>query len=583
MFVLADRYRHLAGVRLEQDLGLGGVAFTRERTQWWLRMPRPPVDRMEYLFEVEDANGHRSTITDPANPLRAPGAFGDKSVLEFPDYRAPAWLDAAGVPGVDERPRRRRSAARQRAHRRAVGTRRSGRRRARSAAGRARRARVRRARRLHRLPRGHDRRRARCRRSARRCSRPGERNDWYSANPAYAQHARVATCCPRCPRQRARIGVGVSLGALAMLHAHRTQPPGASTACSCSRAASSPRTWTRRSPGSAGSRAVTEFVDVGARSDDADAAPGARRCSPAASPRRTSPTTSGWPLRCAGSATRRPMHTVRDAHNYTAWRDALHPHLTGLINDGGGRPCGVNRSSSDQGTLIAYGHYGRPVLVFPSEQGRAWDFENNGMVDAVADLIDAGRVKLYCVDSADAWTLVGPLGARSRSAPGDTPTTRRGSAAGSSPWISDDCGGQLEIVTLGCSLGAYHAVELRAQARATSSRSRCACRATTTRRRGTRGASRATRPTSTTRWPTSPNLSGDHLDWLRERRQPAAGRRPGRVGGVARPVRCRAPAPSPTLLAAQGHPSRARRVGLRRPARLAVLARQLAHHLPRFC
>jgi enterochelin esterase family protein len=23
---------------------------------------------------------------------------------------------------------------------------------------------------------------------------------------------------------------------------------------------------------------------------------------------------------------------VRDAHNYTAWRDALHPHLTGLVN-----------------------------------------------------------------------------------------------------------------------------------------------------------------------------------------------------------------------------------------------------------
>jgi len=54
-----------------------------------------------------------------------------------------------------------------------------------------------------------------------------------------------------------------------------------------------------------------------------------------------------------------------------------------------------------RGTLIRYGHYGRPVLVFPSEQGRAWDYENNGMVDAVAPLIEAGRVKLYCVDSYD--------------------------------------------------------------------------------------------------------------------------------------------------------------------------------------
>ena len=50
--------------------------------------------------------------------------------------------------------------------------------------------------------------------------------------------------------------------------------------------------------------------------------------------------------------------------------------------------------------MIRYGHYGRPVIVFPSEQGRAWDYESNGMVGAVAHLIDDGRVKLYCVDRA---------------------------------------------------------------------------------------------------------------------------------------------------------------------------------------
>src|SRR3954451_6224716 len=56
------------------------------------------------------------------------------------------------------------------------------------------------------------------------------------------------------------------------------------------------------------------------------------------------------------------------------------------------------------GTVIRYGHYGRPVVVFPSEAGRAWDFENNGMVDAVGSLVEAGRVKLYCVDSIDGDT-----------------------------------------------------------------------------------------------------------------------------------------------------------------------------------
>src|ERR1700753_4224461 len=53
-------------------------------------------------------------------------------------------------------------------------------------------------------------------------------------------------------------------------------------------------------------------------------------------------------------------------------------------------------------SVIRYGHWGRPVLVFPTSRGRAVDFENFGMVGAVADLIDAGRLKLYCVDSYDA-------------------------------------------------------------------------------------------------------------------------------------------------------------------------------------
>ena len=56
------------------------------------------------------------------------------------------------------------------------------------------------------------------------------------------------------------------------------------------------------------------------------------------------------------------------------------------------------------GQVVAHGHYGRPVLVFPSEGGSAWDFENNGMLDAIRWMVDAGRVKIYCVDSADGQT-----------------------------------------------------------------------------------------------------------------------------------------------------------------------------------
>ncbi len=109
------------------------------------------------------------------------------------------------------------------------------------------------------------------------------------------------------------------------------------------------------------------------------------------------------------------------------------------------------------GAVIAYGHWGRPVIVFPSEQGRAVDYENNGMVGAVSDLIEGGRVKLYCIGSFDAQTW-------SR---GDLPLEERARRHGVyESWVIDhvvplvyaDCGGALDIATTGCSMGAYHAV-----------------------------------------------------------------------------------------------------------------------------
>ncbi|HEV8063782.1 MAG TPA: hypothetical protein VGP46_03070, partial [Acidimicrobiales bacterium] len=49
--------------------------------------------------------------------------------------------------------------------------------------------------------------------------------------------------------------------------------------------------------------------------------------------------------------------------------------------------------------LIAYGHFGRPVLALASDSGRAEDFENNGLLGAVASLVEDGKVKIYCIDS----------------------------------------------------------------------------------------------------------------------------------------------------------------------------------------
>lgn len=48
-----------------------------------------------------------------------------------------------------------------------------------------------------------------------------------------------------------------------------------------------------------------------------------------------------------------------------------------------------------------YGHSGRPILVFPSQDGKFYDYENNGMVDAASDFIESGEIQLFCADSND--------------------------------------------------------------------------------------------------------------------------------------------------------------------------------------
>jgi esterase/lipase superfamily enzyme len=122
-----------------------------------------------------------------------------------------------------------------------------------------------------------------------------------------------------------------------------------------------------------------------------------------------------------------------------------------------GRGAELHSPAIGTGSVVAYGHYGRPVLAFPAEQGGAWDFERAGMIEAVAGLIEGGRAKLYCVDAFDAasWSNAAlPVEERARA------HERYESWILDQvvQWIHADCGGPQEIVTCGVSLGAYHAL-----------------------------------------------------------------------------------------------------------------------------
>lgn len=92
----ASDSRAVVDVRLWLDLEhhVDPPAMRRTGSRWALEIARPPVQRLEYLFELRYADGSSAKVCDPDNPLQVPTAFGPHSVLEFPGYAPPAWLTA---------------------------------------------------------------------------------------------------------------------------------------------------------------------------------------------------------------------------------------------------------------------------------------------------------------------------------------------------------------------------------------------------------------------------------------------------------------------------------------------------------
>jgi enterochelin esterase-like enzyme len=91
VFRLGDPAHEFAGVRLWQELGLAAelLEFKQVEYGWELRLPRPSVHRMEYLFDIAD----HGMQTDPTNPRVVGGAFGEHSWLPLPGYVEPDWID----------------------------------------------------------------------------------------------------------------------------------------------------------------------------------------------------------------------------------------------------------------------------------------------------------------------------------------------------------------------------------------------------------------------------------------------------------------------------------------------------------
>jgi esterase/lipase superfamily enzyme len=232
-----------------------------------------------------------------------------------------------------------------------------------------------------------------------------------------------------------------------------------------------------------------------------------------------------------------------------------------------------------QADVLAYGHWGRPVLVVPAEQGRAWDFEANGMLEAVRGLLDEGRVKIYCVDGYDgaSWSDRSmSLEERVRRYAGYEAWILDQVA----PWIHGDCGGPIDIVCLGCSLGALHAVNIsfkRADLFPVAIGLSGRYDPATWRVEG----GRAEPPHFNNPMDYVPHLHGDHLAWVRARLLlllvVGTGQWEDTTGSLAATTRLA------ELLSQKGIRYELDVWGADSPHDWQAWRRQVAKHLPRFC
>ena len=320
-------------MRLAQELVRPrvGPEFEPDGGVWRLRFPRLDVDRMEYMLELTVEDGSPELVPDAANPLRAGGPFGDLSVVQFPEYRPPTWLDDDPPSGrlteleLESRILRTTMTA-------LVWTA------ARAADEDALPLLI-----VHDGPEYADYSsllqfldhavhagRARPFRAA-LLPPPLERNETYSASAAYAR-ALTRNLLPelrrRMPTLGRPVGVGASLGGLAILHAHRVQPD-VFGGLFLQSGSYFRRRFDVQEAGFSRFGRIARFVGtVLAREVWDDPVPTRLTCGTVEENLRNNAIVAGALARQGYDA---ELHELRDAHNWVAWRDGLDPHLLDVL------------------------------------------------------------------------------------------------------------------------------------------------------------------------------------------------------------------------------------------------------------
>lgn len=107
-----------------------------------------------------------------------------------------------------------------------------------------------------------------------------------------------------------------------------------------------------------------------------------------------------------------------------------------------------------------YGYAGRPVIVFPTSQGRFYQFEDAGGVGSLAEFIDTGRIQIFTVDGIDSESFFDKHGAPAQRIARHEAYFRylREEALPEFAAIASEANGGRSLKPLfsGCSMGGYH-------------------------------------------------------------------------------------------------------------------------------
>lgn len=106
--------------------------------------------------------------------------------------------------------------------------------------------------------------------------------------------------------------------------------------------------------------------------------------------------------------------------------------------------------------IVTYGHYGFPLLLFPTAAADYLEYERFQLIDAIAGQIESGKVKVFSINSInqESW-LNREMSTRDKAL--RQAQYNEYIVNEVVPYIWHSCQGQPGIIPAGASLGAFHA------------------------------------------------------------------------------------------------------------------------------